>query len=119
MGIPVFNLLLGLLAGNYLSIRVLRNYKSKKIIQKNLKQGALYTALTLLIITLFAGILAASDIENSLLIAERVLHQKVPVNLFYFAIIAGGVFIVVFQYFVTLFTAKTMLQLWQHRRLVK
>jgi hypothetical protein len=119
MGVPIFNILLGMLAGNYLSIRVLRIFRSKKTMLKHLKQGALYTAIVLFIMVLFASLLVGSDIENTLLIAQRVLHYPISIKMFYLVIGVGGVFIVVVQYFVTLFTAKTMLQLWQHRRMVK
>ncbi len=117
MGIPVFNLLLGVLAGNYLSIRVLRNYKSKKYIRKNLIQGSIYTSIILLIITFFSGLIVISDMENSISILEQLLHYPINQTLFLSFIIIGGLVIVILQYFITLFTATTMLQLWQYRRM--
>jgi hypothetical protein len=116
MGIPVFNLLLGVLAGNYLSIRVLYPYSSKTTIQKNLVQGAWFTALSLLGITLFAGIIAVSDFENSLLIAQQLLPIQLSKNLFIFLLALGAVLLTLFQFVLTLFAARTMLNWWNYRR---
>ncbi|MDA3892581.1 MAG: hypothetical protein PF517_13030 [Salinivirgaceae bacterium] len=116
MGIPAFNLLLGALAGNYLSIRVISNYRQERSIKKNLRQGAFYTSLILFIITALSGLIAISDIENSIQLATQII--KIPLNkdLFVGLIIVGGIAIVLLQYVITLFTAKTMLQLWKHKR---
>ncbi|MGE4289125.1 MAG: hypothetical protein AB7E36_10565 [Salinivirgaceae bacterium] len=116
MGIPVFNLLLGVLAGNYLSIRVLYPYSSKTTIQKNLVQGAWFTALSLLGITLFAGIIAVSDFENSLLMAQQLLQIQLSKNLFILLLSLGAVFLTLFQFVLTLFAARTMLNWWNYRR---
>ncbi|MGD9994856.1 MAG: hypothetical protein AB7S69_16270 [Salinivirgaceae bacterium] len=116
MGIPVFNLLLGVLAGNYLSIRVLYPYSSKTTIQKNLVQGAWFTALSLLGITLFAGIIAVSDLENSLLMAQQLLQIQLSKNLFLLLLALGAVILTLFQFALTLFSARTMLNWWHYRR---
>ncbi len=116
MGIPVFNLLLGVLAGNYLSIRVLYPYSSKTTIKKNLVQGAWFTALSLLGITLFAGIIAISDMENSLLLAQNLLQTQLSKKLFLLLLTLGAVFLTLFQFVLTLFSARTMLNWWHYRR---
>ena len=119
MGIPVFNLLLGFLAGNYLSIRVMSNYKVEREIIKNFKAGALYTSFVLLLITLLAWFMAMTDIDNSLQTANNVLGTTLTKERFVMLITVGGAFIVIIQYFITFFTAKTMLQLWKHKRFSK
>lgn len=119
MGIPVFNLLLGILAGNYLSIRVLRYFKSQEIMTRNLRQGAMYTAVVLFFITLFAAIVAISDYNNSIQLASQVLQYSFDKLQFYLLIIVGGLVIVFLQYFITFYTAQTMLQIWLHRRSTK
>lgn len=116
MGIPAFNLLLGVLAGNYLSIRVISNYKEEPEINKTLKQGSAFTSVMLLIIVIIAALIAFSDLDNSILIAQQILFIPVDEHLFKLLLIAGGIIIVVLQYFVTLFTAKNMLQLWKYKR---
>jgi hypothetical protein len=116
MVIPAFNLLLGVLAGNYLSIRVISNYKEEPEINKTLKQGSAFTSVMLLIIVIIAALIAFSDLDNSILIAQQILFIPVDEHLFKFLLIAGGIIIVVLQYFVTLFTAKNMLQLWKYKR---
>ncbi len=116
MGIPVFNLLLGFLAGNYLSIRVISNYKIEHDINKDIKQGAVYTSLVLFIITTIALLIALSDMESSMQMAHQILNIPLNASFFIFLIVAGGIIIIIIQYYITLFTAKTMLQLWKHRR---
>jgi MFS family permease len=119
MGIPVFNLLLGFLAGNYLSIRVMSNYKVEREITKNFKTGALYTSFILLLITLLAWFMAMSDIDNSIQTANEVLKTSLSRDKFVLLITTGGILIVIIQYFITYYTAKTMLQLWKHKRFSK
>jgi len=119
MGIPVFNLLLGFLAGNYLSIRVMSNYKVEREITKNFKKGALYTSFVLLMITLLAWFTAMSDVENSIQTANEVLGVSLSKDKFILLITTGGILIVILQYFITYYTAKTMLQLWKHKRFSK
>ena len=116
IGIPAFNILLGILAGNYLSIRVIRNYKEEQEINKNFKQGSAYTSFVLLIITAIATLLAISDIDYSLQLANRVIHSSFDKTTLIILMVIGGVAIITIQYFVTLFTAKTMFQLWKHKR---
>lgn len=116
IGIPAFNILLGFFAGNYLSIRAISNYKIERQINKDFKQGAAYTSLILFIITAFAFIMAFSDIEHSIKLTNQILG--IPINKTFFIVLTslGGIFIVILQYFITLFTARTMLQLWKHKR---
>ncbi len=116
MGIPAFNILLGFLAGNYLSIRVISNYKIERDINKDIKQGAAYTSLVLFIITTIAFLIALSDIENSIQMVQQILNIPLNASFFIFLLALGGIVIVFTQYYITLFTAKTMLQLWKHRR---
>lgn len=116
IGIPAFNLLLGLFAGNYLSIRVISNYKDERDINKDIKQGSAYTSLALLIITTIAFLLAITDMDYSLQLASDILKRPVSKQLLIIIITTGGVVIIILQYFVTLFTARTMLQLWKHKR---
>lgn len=116
MGIPAFNILLGALAGNYLSIRVISNYRHERAINKNIRQGAFYTSFILLLITVLAALFAISDIENSILLAEQVTKLTLSKDYFIYLIVFGGLGIVILQYIITWFTAKTMLQLWKHKR---
>lgn len=116
MGIPAFNILLGVLAGNYLSIRIISNFREERDINKNMKQGATFTSVVLLIIILISALMALSDIENSLLLAQEILRIPMTKNFFLVLIILGGIVLVLVQYYLTLFTAKTMLQLWKHKR---
>lgn len=116
IGIPAFNILLGFIAGNYLSIRVISNYKVEREINKNLRQGSAYTSLILFIITTVAFILAISDIDHYTQWASQILN--IPINKTFMVVLisAASIIIVISQYFITLFTAQTMLQLWKHKR---
>jgi len=117
MGVPAFNILLGVLAGNYLSIRVISNYKNNNEIKINLKQGAAFTSGVLFIITLLSAFLAYTDKESSILVVQQLFNIQLNPTSFFILIVLGGIVIVTLQYFITLYTAKTMLQLWRYRRI--
>jgi len=112
LGIPVFNIFLGLLAGNYLSIRVMSNYGRINYVAKSLRQGSLFTAFTILVITTISSIGAISDSQNTIKLIGMVSGIMLSEQQFLILIVAGGILLTITQYFITLFTAKTMLQLW-------
>jgi hypothetical protein len=113
---PAINILLGIIAGNYLSIRAINNYKIELQINSSLKQGSLYTSLVLFTITTISFIIAMYDINNSIALAKSILHIDLNRTTLTIIITAGSIFIVILQYFITLFTARTMLQVWKTKR---
>ncbi|MFA6402876.1 MAG: hypothetical protein WCX31_14845 [Salinivirgaceae bacterium] len=116
MGIPVFNILLGILAGNYLSIRVMDNYNRQSYVTKNLRQGSLFTALVLLLLIVYSLLVAFSDIDHLIQLAEQMLRFSFTHSQFYFIAITGGIALVILQYFITLITAKTMFEYWMSKK---
>ena len=113
---PAINILLGIIAGNYLSIRAMSNYKVELQINNSFIQGSLYTSIILFITTSISFIIAIYDINNSITLVNSILHTSVNKITLIILVISGSVFIVILQYFITLFTAKTMLQVWKTKR---
>jgi len=116
MGVPVFNILLGILAGNYLSIRVMENYNRHAFVDKSLRQGSLFTSFVLLILIFYSLLVASADIDHLMQLVEQKLHLSFTHSQFYILAIIGGIILVVIQYFITLFTAKTMFAWWLHQK---
>lgn len=116
MGIPVFNILLGILAGNYLSIRVMDNYNRQAFVAKNLRQGSLFAAFVLLLLIIYSLLVAAADIDHLIQLIKQLVYLSITPSQFYFIAITGGIFLVILQYFITLFTAKTMFEYWMSKK---
>lgn len=116
LGIPHFNLILGFLAGNYLSIRVMSNYQRVNYVAKSINQGALFAALTMLFITLFSGFGFISDDANTLIHLKSVTGFDVTKKHLIQVVILSGILLPVMQYFITRFTAQTMLQFWKYNK---
>jgi len=118
MGVPVFNILLGVLAGNYLSIRVFRNRRSNKEIKVLFFQGALFTSFVILLVSSLSVWLALIDIENTQQTINEILQLHLNIKQLNLIIFIGGILLVILQYFLTLFTAQTMLSFRRKRKLI-
>jgi hypothetical protein len=117
MGVPFFNILLGVLAGNYLSIRIMENFRRKAYVEKSFRQGALFTAAILFLMVFFSGLNALTDLQSSMQLVEQLLNTSLSTVQFYWLLAIGGVNLVIIQYFITLFTANTMFEYWMHKKL--
>ncbi len=110
MGVPIFNLLLGVLAANYLSIRVLSNKRDEKNIMHNLKQGAVFTALVLMLMFILSFCCLNIDYSNYISFIDNITPinvKKINLPLVFFIL---SLIIVLVQYYLTLFAAKTMVE---------
>lgn len=116
MGVPVLNVLLGLFAGNYLAMRIISYIKDKKEHNRNINQGSFYSAFIVLLISSISGIIALNDIDSYI----SLIHQFTTVQLssenFMRFLIITSISITILQFFITRFTAKTMLSLFLHRK---
>ncbi len=119
MGVPIFNLLLGVFAGNYLAMRIVSYIKNDNFIKKSIHQGALFSAFIILIISLIAGLLAFSDIESYLEICYNITQIQLSSDKFLIFLIVMGILGVIAQYFITYFTANTILDLHKHRKTIR
>lgn len=117
MGVPIFNILLGVFAGNYLAIRTISYIRLESSINRNIHQGALFSALVILFITIIAGLMAIVDIETYTETFTALTKIPIDATKFIWFLVIGGALGVIIQYFITRFTAYTMLQLHNYRKL--
>lgn len=117
MGVPVFNVLLGIFAGNYLAMRIISYSKSEEI-RKNINQGSLYSALVILIISIIAGLIAANDVDGYVQLIHQLTNIQLNANRFLSLLFIFGISATLIQYFITKFTAQTMYDLFMHRKVV-
>jgi uncharacterized membrane protein YraQ (UPF0718 family) len=102
MGLPVFNLIMGVIAGYYIGRKI--SYKNITSPQKELlvKKVCLFTALVMLLICLSTGFLAL----NEKTIGEELQHMfrlkfEVTKSIIIGIILAGGITLIVSQYLLT------------------
>ncbi len=117
VGIPVFNLLIGVLAGNYISIRIISYYiDDHKMTRRHLYLGSLFTGLVLFMLSLLASLFLLLDID-ALNQTLTLFHVKTLAHHSYiYLFIFGSLLLGIVQYLLTYFTASTMLQFWKAKR---
>jgi hypothetical protein len=116
LGIPVFNLLLGLFAGNYIAIRIISYVRDHKEVHDSIHYGSLFSAFVLLLICLISGFFTIHDMQNSLQIIRETMHIKLTAKALVYIIAVSTLVMVVVQYFITRFTANTVLELHKQRK---
>lgn len=116
MGVPIFNILLGVFAGNYLAIRIISYVRNGQNIRKSINQGALFSSFVILLVTILAGLMAIVDIDSYVETFTQL--TKIPINAtkFVWFLVFAGSFGIVLQYVITRFTAYTILQLHNYRK---
>jgi len=109
-GIPVVNILLGVLAANYISFRYMDAVQAKKRIKRNFIISALFTSVVLMIIIVIAGFLLLNDATN----VERALSQvsNIKINDAQLSrfIWIGGILLVIIQFWLTYLSAWILYQ---------
>lgn len=116
MGVPIFNILLGVFAGNYLAMRIISYIKDDKDIGRSINQGALFSALVILIISILSGLMAFVDLETYLQTFTSLTHIPINGEKFLLILIIAGFVGVALQYFITRFTAYTMLHFHNYKK---
>jgi len=116
MGVPIFNILLGVFAGNYLAMRIISYIKDEKDIGKSIHQGASFSALVILIISILAGLMAFVDIETYLQTFTSLTHIPINGEKFLLILVIAGIIGVLLQYLITRFTAYTMLHFHNYKK---
>jgi MFS family permease len=115
-GVPVFNLLLGILAGNYLAIRVISNRRTLAEVKRNFRQGAFFSAFVLLLIAMLSVWMAFVDQHNII----EILNDKLPFVLspinFRAFLFSSAIVLAVIQYFLTLYTSTVMFRYRMRKR---
>lgn len=118
MGVPLFNILMGVFAGNYLAIRTVSYVKLQKTITKNIRQGALFSSIVILFVSILASLMAFVDLETYLQTFTSLTQIPINAEKFFLFLVIAVLIGVLLQYFVTWFTATTMLQLHNHKKLI-
>jgi hypothetical protein len=118
MGVPVFNLLLGALAGNYLSIRTLTYKREQKHINRHVMWGALFTALIMLIMVALSGFMTGLNSESMLNTVNELLNTNVDAQTWQYLLVSIGILLIVGQYLLTYFTAHTLIAYRQKMRML-
>lgn len=116
IGIPVFNIVLGVIAGNYLSIRVISYARSGPEIKRNFLQGSIFSATTILSLSLLSGLAALGDFENVAYLFSYYLDFNIEIKQFVYLFLMGSALLAIAQFSLTFFTANTMLSYWNYRR---
>ena len=100
MGVPIFNLILGILAGYYWRQRILLQRTSPYIYKKSIKEAAIFTAVWMSVISMVAIYLGLTD-EYTISNLKGMLNISLSkLQLTIFAVM-GGIFLTLFQYWIT------------------
>ena len=107
MGFPVFNILLGLLAGYYFGKRICFENIKSEMQSKIINQVSLFSGLIMTLICISTGIIALTE-EG---IGENVqgmlgLSFEVTKTMIYTIVFVGGLGLIVAQYFITKITIQ-------------
>jgi len=104
MGVPVFNLLLGSLAGRFIArVGLFRSYAPEKM-RSLIKSTALFTSMVLLGICLISGWIALKDPLDTAINLQGMfgLGFTMTPMMIYGLVIVGGIGLIIVQYFITL-----------------
>jgi uncharacterized Tic20 family protein len=102
MGVPVFNLLLGLFAGFYMGLRMLDGGKPRAEAEAVFRKTACFTSLVLAVVCGISIWLAATDSSTAANINGMLaLRQPLSQQSILWISVAGGVVMVVLEFFIT------------------
>jgi hypothetical protein len=102
MGFPVFNLVMGVIAGYYYGIRINRNGYSLSMIEFLKKRVPFYTGLVMLLICISTALIALSEKTIGLELQGMLgLNFEVTKTMIIFIILFGGSSLIITQYFLT------------------
>jgi hypothetical protein len=112
MGFPVFNVLLGLLAGYYFGNRICSNRIQPEMRSKLINQVSLFTGLIMTLICVSSGVIGLTDKT----VGENIrgmlgLDFEITKTMILAIIFIGGFGLIVSQYFVTKLTMRKTIRL--------
>ena len=110
MGVPVSNFLLGILAGNYYSLRYEGAVMSKERLHRNLLNISIFTTSVLLLFELIFGWLIWQDSSNIIDYLHQMTGWRLSDGRLLIMIFGFGTLAVVVQFLITYFTGRTMLR---------
>jgi hypothetical protein len=107
MGVPVFNIFAGILAGIYTGRKMKFQQKTEPEFKRKLRQTCLFTCGTLLVICIASAMIALSDqYTGANLKGMLYLESKVTPDMIRGLIIYGGIGTIIVQYATTWFAGK-------------
>lgn len=102
MGFPVFNVLLGLIAGNYFGNRIVSGKLPSEIQSKQIKQVSIFTALIMALICISSAVIGLTDkLIGANIQGMLNLHFEVTKPMIWAIVIVGGVSLIIVQYVIT------------------
>jgi hypothetical protein len=118
MGVPIFNVALGIFAGYYCAKRIINNdrqqkYKSiKQFCFNKIKSVPIFTSIIIGLISIASAIIALSS-ESTPLDLKHMLNLPFDIThvLLILIIIFGGLLLIFAQYYITIFTIKKTLEI--------
>lgn len=102
MGFPVFNVLLGLIAGNYFGNRIVSSKLPSEKQSKQIKQVSTFTALIMALICISSAVIGLTDEYTGANIQGMLrLHFEVTQPMLWAIALVGGLSMIIVQYVIT------------------
>ena len=114
MGFPVFNLIMGIIAGYYFGIKITSKRISLAQSETIMKRVSLFAGMIMLLICISTGTIAlrertlGSELQNMLSLGSEVTRNMIIAVVF-----IGGTALVVTQYYLTKITMTIMIKKYQ------
>jgi hypothetical protein len=111
MGMPVFNSLLGIIAGYYFGNRALKNSLNEEEKKKMVFRVALSAALAMLLICILSGSLALASPSTAHELKSMLgLNFEISEGLLIVGIFTGGIGLIAFTWWITRFVMKMVMK---------
>lgn len=112
MGFPVFNVLLGLIAGNYFGNRIVSGKLPSEIQSKQIKQVSIFTALIMALICVSSAVIGLTDEYTGANIQGMLrLDFEVTQPMLWAIALVGGLSMIIVQYVITKWTIQKTIKL--------
>lgn len=112
MGFPVFNVLLGLIAGNYFGNRIVSGKLPSEIQSKQIKQVSIFTALIMALICISSAVIGLTDEYTGANIQGMLrLDFEVTQPMLWAIALVGGLSMIIVQYVITKWTIQKTIKL--------
>lgn len=112
MGFPVFNVLLGLIAGNYFGNRMASNKLPSEKQSKQIKQVSIFTALIMALICISSAVIGLTDATIGANIQGMLrLNFDITKPMIWAIVLVGGFCLIITQYVITKWTIQKTIKL--------
>jgi hypothetical protein len=106
MGVPIFNLLLGFPAGYYVAKRCIFLEREDVYTKNYFKQTTVFTVVIMFIVCIVSASIALTDPYTARDLTKMLgLNFEITKSMLVLTITIGGILLIVFQYYLTKFTA--------------